>query len=183
MKTTYRITLLLLMGIGISIILLPSCDKIKEATTFKVKYDLPDSRYTIDQSSYLKTEIELFSQSYSALNIDSIASSYSGFVKKVSFYKLKFSIVTPESAKINFINSARITLTPAGGIPIEIATTPVINATDRTIDFVVKDVDILEPVKKPFIITLYGSPNGTIPTLPMEVLLESGLEFTISPLK
>jgi len=183
MKTKSRITMLLLMGIGISFFLLPSCDKIKEATTFKVPYDLPDIRYTIDQSSFLKTERELFSQSYSALNIDSIAGSNSGFVKKVSFYKMKFSIVTPESAKINFINSARITLTPDGGLPIEIATAPTINATDRTIDFVVKDVDILEPVKKPFIITLYGNLNGTIPTLPMEVLLESGLEFTISPLK
>jgi len=184
MKTKSWITLFLLIGIGISFVLLQSCEKLKEATTFKVKYDLPDSKFTIDSSSllHLKTELELYSQSNPAINVDSIAGKASGLVESVSFYKLKFSIVTPEAAKINWLNSARITITPEGGLPIEIATSPTINATDRSIDFVVKDVDILATVKKPFIITLFGDLNGTIPTLPMELLLESGLELTISPL-
>lgn len=184
MKTKSWITLTLLLGIGISFFLFQSCEKLKEATTFKITYDLPDTQFSIDSTSlsHLKTEMVLFSQSNSAINIDSIVGTHTGLVDRVSFYKMKFSIVSPESAKINWLNSARITVTPQGGLPIEIATSPTINATDRSINFVVKDVDMLETVKKPFILTLYGDLNGNIPTLPMELLLQSGLEITISPL-
>jgi hypothetical protein len=184
MKTKSWITISLLLWLGISLVLLQSCEKLKQATTFKVKYDLPDSHFTIDSASLLnlKAEMALYSQVYPAINTDSIAGKASGLVKHVSFYKLKFSIVTPESAKINWLNSARVTVTPDGGLPIEIATSPTINASDRTIDFVVKDVDLLATVKKPFMVTLWGDLNGNIPTLPMELLLESGIEITISPL-
>lgn len=177
-----RITLLFMVGVAISLFLLPSCAKIKEATTFKIKYDLPDNRYTLDNSSFLKTEMELFSQTYPAVNIDSIASKSAGMVERVSFYKLMFSIVSPETAKLNWLTSARVTVTPEGGLPVEIATSSTINATDRTIDFLVKDVDIFTTIKKPFLITLFGNLNGNTPTLPMEMLLESGIEITISPL-
>ena len=173
-----------MLGIGISLILLQSCEKLKEATTFKIKYNLPDSHFEIDSStlSHLKTEMVLFSQKNSAINIDSIVGIHKGLVERVSFYKLKFSIVSPVTAKINWLTSARVTVTPEGGMPIEIATSPTINATDRSIDFIVKDVDLLATVKKPFITTLYGDWNGNMPTLPMELLLESALEITISPL-
>ena len=184
MKTKSWITLSLLLGVGISFILLQSCAKLKEITTFKIKYDLPDSHFTIDSASlsHLKTEMVLFSQKNSAINIDSIVGKHKGLVDRVSFYKLKFSIVSPATAKLNWLTSARVTVTPEGGLPFEIATSPTINATDRTIDFIVKDVDLLATVKKPFITTLYGDWNGNMPTLPMELLLESGLEITISPL-
>jgi len=179
-KSTW-IILLLLLGVGTSFILLQSCEKLKQVTTFKVKYDLPNSHFSIDSTSLLKTEMVLFTQTNPAINIDSIVGK-SGLVEGVSFYKLKVSIVTPESAKINWLSSARITVMKEGGVPVEIATSPTINATDRSIDFVCKDVDITTIIKKPFNVTLYGNLNGNIPTLPMEVLLESGIEITISPL-
>ena len=175
------ITLSLLLGTAILLFLLPSCDEIKEATTFKIKYDLPDNRYTLDQSTFLKTEMILFSQNYPAVNIDSIVGTHTGLVDKVTFYKLKFSIVTPETATINWLTSARITVNTDGGLPVEIATSPTINATDRSIDFLVTDTDILSTIKKPYIITLYGNLNRNIPVLPMEVLMQSGIEITVSP--
>ncbi len=184
MKTKSWAGLLLIVGVGITFVLLQSCEKLKQATTFKIKYDLPDSHFNIDSTSlsHLKTEKILFSQSNSAINIDSIVGTHTGLIDRVTFYKLKFSIITPETAKINWLNSARITVTPEGSLPVEIATSPTINAADRSIDFVVKDVDMLETVKKPFVLTLYGDLNGNIPTLPMETLLQSGIEITISPL-
>jgi hypothetical protein len=182
MKTQFRITLLLLLVVGISAILLQSCDKIQKATTFKVKYNLPDTQITIDTLTLLKSELVLFSQTNDAINIDSIIGPGAGIVDSVGFYKFIVSIVSPESAKFNWLNSARITLTPEGGAPVEIATSHVINATDRTIDFLVKDVDITASVKKPFIITLYGNLNGNISSLPVEVLMQSGLIITVSPL-
>lgn len=181
MKTKSWITLILLICVGTSFVFLQSCEKIKQAAKFKVKYDLPDTQFTIDTSTFLKSELVLYSQVYSAINIDSIIGPGAGLVDRVSFYKLRVSIVSPASATINWLSSARITVTPQGGIPIEIATSPTIKATDRSIDFIVKDVDIKATVKKPFIITLYGNLNGNIPTLPMEVLIQSGLEITVSP--
>jgi hypothetical protein len=175
------ITLLLLLSVGTSFVLLQSCEKLKEVTTFKVKYNLPNSHFSIDSTSLLKTEMVLNTQSNSSINIDSIVGK-SGLVEGVSFYKLKVSIVTPESAKINWLSSARITIAQEGGVPVETGTSPTINATDRSIDFVCKVVDITTVIKKPFNITLYGNLNGNTPTLPMDVLLESGIEITISPL-
>ena len=175
------IPLLLLLGVGTSFVLLQSCEKLKEVTTFKVKYNLPNSNFTLDSTSLLKTEMVLYTQSNSAINIDSIVGK-SGLVTGVSFYKMKFSIVTPETAKIDWLNSAHITVAQEGGVPVEIATSPTINATDRSINFLCKDVDITTIIKKPFNIALYGNLNGNTPTLPMEVLLENGIEITISPL-
>jgi hypothetical protein len=183
MKTRSWITLLLILAAGTSAILLSSCEKLKEATTFKVKYDLPDSRFSIDTSTLLKTEMVLYSQSYPAINIDSIVGKISGLVEKVSFYKLRFSVVTPQSAKINWLNSARVTVSQNGGLPTEIANSGTINPNDNFIDFKVSDTDIYSTVQNPFVITVYGSMNGTIPTLPMEMLMESGIEITVSPLK
>lgn len=182
LKATSWITIILLLVVATSSIFLQSCEKIKQATSFKVKYNLPDTQFTIDTSTLFKSEIILFSQSNSAINIDSIIGIGAGLVDRVSFYKIKVSVVSPESATFNWLNSARITVTPQGGIPIEVATSPTINPTDRSIDFLVKDVDITSTVKKPFIVTLYGNLNGNIPTLPMEVLIQSGLEITVSPL-
>ncbi len=176
-----RITLLLLIISGISIFLLPSCEKLKEATTFKFKYDLPNVNYTIDSISLLKTEMELYSQSYS-INIDSIVGTRNGLVERVSFYKIRFSVVSPLSAKLDWLNSARITITPDEGPPIDIATSGTIDATENFIDFKVNDYDLTSAMKKPFLLTIYGNLNGTIPDLPMEMLMESGIEITMSPL-
>lgn len=173
-------TFLLILIAGVSIYLFPSCEKIKDAATFKVKYDLPDLNYTIDSLSLLKTEMELYSQSFS-INIDSIAGASNGLVKRVSFYKMKLSIVSPLSAKLNWLNSARITLTPEGESPVDIATSGTINPAENFIDFALNDVDLATAMKNPFIITVYGNLNGTIPDLPMQMLMQSGLEITISP--
>ncbi|MFN8135886.1 MAG: hypothetical protein U0Z17_11910 [Bacteroidales bacterium] len=183
MKAKSWITFILPVVVGIALILLQSCEKLKEATTFKVKYDLPDSRYKIDKLSSLKAEVELFSQPYDAINVDSIAGSSAKFVERVTLYKLKFSIETPETANLNWLNSARVKIAAVGGSPVEIASAPVINPTDRTVDFIVKDTDLLSIIKDPFILTVYGNLNGTIPELPMEVVLQSGLELTISPIQ
>lgn len=178
-KSTW-VTFLVLLFVGASFFLLPSCDKLKEATTFKFKVDLPESRYTLGASSLLKAEKVLFSQS-STINIDSIVGTRDGLLERVSFYKLRFSIVSPESAKINWLTSARITISTDGGVPVEIASSPTILATDRTIEFQVKDIDIYSTIKKPFLLTVYGNLNGNTPALPMEMLLESGIEITLSP--
>jgi hypothetical protein len=180
-KSTW-ILLTLLLGFGVSIFLLQSCDKIKEVTTFKVKYDLPDNYFTVDTSTLLKTELLLYSKTYAAINMDSIVGANNGLVDSVCFYKLKFSIVTPETAKLDWINSARVTITPEGGSPIELASSATINELDRIIDFKMNKLDITSPIKKPFVISLYGTLNGKLPTLPMSVLMESGIEITISPL-
>ncbi len=175
-----RISLLFLLTAGVSIFFLPSCAKLKEATTFTVKYDLPDMSYKIDSLSFLKTERELYSFSYS-VNIDSIIGTRNGLVERVSFYKMRFSVVSPLSAKLNWLSSARITLTRDDGTPVEIATSGTINAAENFIDFKVNDFDIASAVRKPFILTVYGNLNGTIPDLPTKMLMESGIEITVSP--
>ncbi len=181
MRTTSTwFTLLLILGAAAAFSLLQSCEELQEATTFKIKYDLPDAHYSIDSVALFKTELELFSQSFS-IPIDSIADS-SGLVESVSFYKIKLNIVSPETASFNWLSSARITLTPEGsGLPLGIGNIDAIDPESRSLNFLVKDVDILSASKKPFIVSVYGNLNGNIPTLPMEVLMESGIELTISP--
>jgi hypothetical protein len=94
---------------------------------------------------------------------------------------MRFSVVTPESAKLDWLNSARITVTPDGGSPVDIATSGTINPAENFIDFQVNDYDMVSAMKKPFLLTIYGNLNGTIPDLPMEMLMESGIEITMSP--
>jgi len=173
---------MVLLVAGTTLILLPSCAKIKEAVKFKVKYDLPDSHFTIDPLTLLKTEYSLYSQTYT-VNIDSILGANKGLVSKINFYKIRLSVVSPDDVTLGWINSARITITPAGGAPFDIATTPVITSTMRSVDFIVKDTDVSSAMNGPFQLDVYGSVKPPFPTSSFELLFQSGLEITISPLK
>ena len=183
MKTRFTwITIFILLISGTTLILMPSCEKIKEVTKFKVKYDLPDSRFTVDPMTLLKAEHSLYSQTYT-VNIDSILGANKGFVDKINFYKMRLSVVSPDNVTLGWINTARITVTPAGGVPIEIATAPPITSTMRTVDFIVKDTDVSSAMNGTFQMDVYGSVKPPFPTSAFELLFESGIEITISPLK
>ena len=183
MKTRFTwITIFILLITGTTLILLPSCAKIKDAVKFKVKYDLPDSRFTVDPMTLLKAEHSLYSQTYT-VNIDSILGANKGFVDKINFYKMRLSVVSPDNVTLGWINTARITVTPSGGVPIEIATAPPITSTMRTVDFIVKDTDVSSAMNGTFQMDVYGSVKPPFPTSAFELLFESGIEITISPLK
>jgi len=174
------ITLMVLFSAGI-FSLFPSCSKLKEAAQIKVNYLLPDRLFTVDSLSHLKTEQVLFSQTFNA-NIDSIATANSGSIKNASFYQLQLSIVSPASVTFSWLTSARITITPAGGAPIEVATTTSINSTARSVDFVVKNLDVASNINGPFVMTIYGNLNGNLPVSSILMNLGSGIQVTISPL-
>jgi hypothetical protein len=176
-----RITLMLLLGAGIVFFLLPSCDKVKDATQIKVKYQLPDQIVTLDSVSLLKTEQLLFSQTFTA-NIDSIIGANDGLLGNVSFYQLQLTVVSPDWVTLNWLNSGRITVTPVGGSPIEVATTLAIDPLGKTVNFEVKNLDVASAVTGPFVMDMYGDLNGPIPTGSIQMLLESGIEVTVNPL-
>jgi len=181
MKANFSgISLLILFSMGI-VFFLPSCDKLKEATEVKVKYDLPDTYFTVDSLSLLKTERLLFSQTFTA-NIDSIISANNGSLKKASFYLVRVSVVSPEWVKLDWLNSARAVITPQGGSPIEIATTSSINSAARTVDFVVKNLDVASSIDGPFLLSIYGDLNGPVPASSIQMLVKSGIEVVVSPL-
>lgn len=175
------VALMVLLTTITTLSLFTSCEKIKQAVSFKVKYDLPNSNFSIDPQSLLKADLPLYSKIYS-INIDSILGAHKGLVSKINFYKIRLSVVSPDDVTLGWISSARITITPVGGIPIEIATAPVISATMRTVDFVVADTDVSSAMNGNFQLDVYGSVMPPIPTSPFELLLESGIEITISPL-
>jgi len=183
MKTKFAwVTIFLLLVSVTTLTILPSCEKVKEAAKFKVKYDLPDSRFTVDPLTLLKSEHLLYSQPYT-VNIDSILGANKGLVSKINVYKIRLSVVSPDDVTLGWIDSGRITITPAGGVPIDIATTPAITSTMRTFDFIVKDTDVSSAMNGTFQLDVYGSVKPPIPTSSFELLLQSGLEITISPLK
>jgi len=175
-----RITILLLLGVGIAFFLLPSCEKIKEATNIKFKYDLPDVTTSIDSSSLLKTELVLFSSPFT-VNIDSIIGTNTGYLKYISFYKLRFTINAPNLENLDWLSSARATLMSEGSSPIELAPSATINSKERTVDFLLNDVDISSAIRKPFVLSIYGNINGPIPVASVQILVQSGLQITVNP--
>ena len=175
------ITLFLLLGAASVFFLLPSCDKVKEATKIKVKYKLPDHCFTLDSLSHLKTEQLLFSESYTA-NIDSILGANSGLLGGISFYQLRLTVVSPDWVTLDWLSSARITVTATGASPIEVATTTTINPLTRSVDFEVKNLDLASSINGPFVLDMYGNLTGPIPAGSIQMLLESGIQVTINPL-
>jgi len=175
------IALLAMFMAVITIVILPSCEKLKEATTLKVNFNLPEGYFSLDSTSLLKSEKTLFSQTVN-VNIDSIAGANSGMLKEVHFNKLRFSIVSPEWVRFDWLSSARATITPEGGSPIPFAASAIINQDDRYIDFQLVDVNILSSLKGKFTITIYGTMNDYFPATTVDVLTDSGIEITISPL-
>ena len=182
MKTKFTFsTLVLLLGAGLVFFLLPSCDKVQDVTKIKVKFELPDRTFTIDSISHLKTEQNLFSETFTA-NIDSIIGANEGLLGNVSFYQLQLTVVSPAWVTLDWINSARATITPTGGTPIEVATTASIDPLARTVNFEVKNLDVAANVTGPFVLDVYGDLSGPIPTGSVQMLLESGIEVTVNPL-
>lgn len=181
MKTRLTwITLIVLLSTGSAVTLLQSCEIIKDAIKVKVSYDLPKKYFTVDSLSHLKSEELLYSESFT-VNIDSIVKANKGELSDASVSELKMTVVSPSWVTLDWLSSARITLTPMGGAPIEVATTGTINAALKTIDFEVKNVDVATTVTGPFQLDMYGNLTGPIPTGSIQMLLESGLEITVSP--
>ena len=174
------ITLMILLSTGIIFTLFQSCEKIKDALKVNVNYDLTDHYFTIDSLSHLKSEQVLYSQTYTA-NIDSLVNANKGSLSDASVSQLQLTVVSPDWVTLDWLSSARITLTPAGGAPIEVATSGTINPMLKTIDFEVKNVDVASAVTGPFQLDLYGNLTGPIPAGSVQMLLESGLEVTVSP--
>jgi hypothetical protein len=178
-KSTW-ITLMVLLGTGMLFTLFPSCEKIKNAIKVKVNYDLPDQYFSVDSLSHLKSEQLLYSESFT-VNIDSIVNANKGVLSDASVSELKMTVLSPDWVTLDWLSSARITLTPLGGAPIEVATTGTINPALKTINFEVKNVDVASVVTGPFQLDMYGNLTGPIPTGSIKMLLESGLEVTVSP--
>lgn len=183
MKTKLtRVYLLAWLVAAITVVVMPSCEKLKEATTFKVKYDLPDTYFTLDSSTFFKSERVLCTQSMN-VNVDSIVGKNAGKLTRIQVYKMRFIIESPQGASLDWLSSARATLTPSGGEPVEIASGITINP-DHTVDFITKDVDISPELKGPFLLTIYGTlnPGGVVPSNSLQLVFQSGLELSISPL-
>ena len=169
MKTRLTwITLMVLLGTGTMFTLLQSCEKIKNAVKVKVDYDLPDKYFTVDSLSHLKSEQLLYSESFT-VNIDSIVNANKGELSDASVSQLTMTVVSPTWVTLDWLSSARITLTPIGGSPIEVATTGTINPALKTIDFEVKNVDVATAVTGPFQLDLYGNLTGPISTGSIQV--------------
>jgi hypothetical protein len=170
-----------MISMGIVFFLFTSCEKIKKATAIDVKYDLPDSYFTLDSVSLLKAEKLLYSETFTA-NIDSILSANGGSLQNVSFYQVRLSVVSPTWVTFNWLTSARATITPQGGSPIEIATTTNVNSIARSVDFDIKNLDVASSVNGPFVLNIYGNLSGPIPVNSVQMLLESGIKISVSPL-
>ena len=175
------IALVVLLSAGTIFLAFPSCSKVKDATSFKVKRRLPDRTFTIDSISHLKTEQLLYSESYNA-NIDSILGANNGLLGNVTFYLFQVSVVSPSWVTLDWLSSGRITLVPASGTPIEVATTTSIDPLTKTINFQIKNLDVASGINGPFTLNMYGNLTGPIPTGSIQMLLQSGLEITINPL-
>ena len=176
------ITLVVLLVAGMTLFTMQSCDKVKDATAIKVKYKLPDRTFTIDSLTHLKTEQLLYSQTFN-VPLDSIlGANNNGLLGNVTFYLLQATVVSPAWVTLDWVSSGRITVTPANGAPIEVATTTSIDPLTRTINFQVKNLDIASSINGPFTMDMYGNLTGPIPTGSIQMLLTSGIEITINPL-
>jgi hypothetical protein len=176
-----KISLGILIFLGILLYLFPSCEKIKEATATDVKYDFPDAYFTLDSVSLLKAEKVLFSRTFTA-NIDSILDANGGSLQNVKYYVVRLSIVTPSWVTLNWLSSARATITPQGKSPIQIATATNINSLERTVDFTLMNLDVASSVKVPFQLNIYGDMNSPLPVKTIQMLVESGIKLSVSPL-
>lgn len=172
--------IVVLISGGLMIFVLPSCEKIKDATRIKVKYDLPNQYFNVDSVSLFKTEKLLFAKSFNT-NIDSIVDANKGSLGDVKFSQIKLSVDSPTWVTLSWLASVRATITPEGGSPIEVATSSSIDANARTIDIIVKNTNIASSVKGPFMLSIYGNLNGPVPAAVIRMLLQPELELSISP--
>lgn len=193
MKKMKKTSLLaLFFAFTAAMVLTSSCEKVKDLTSFNVKIEAPEHRFTLDSAAMpLKSTATetLFTYQMVNVNIDSILQSNgisSATISNGGLTDVVLAIVLPVGTTFDWLSSARAvaSLTLEGlATGTQIAHTATLAPGSTSVNLVLDNAAITQFINNNnFYIGVYGTLLGPLPSTTVTCTLNSSFTFTVNPL-
>ncbi|MFH1121362.1 MAG: hypothetical protein V1775_16205 [Bacteroidota bacterium] len=167
-----------------ALIIVPSCDKVKELAEFDIDYTLPDAHFTIDSVDHLPKAEKLLLQQTMTVNVDSIIDEHNlDGIGETQFEYVRLEIESPAWVNFSWLNSARVTVSSQGLNETEVATITSVSPGGRTAELQLKNTDVSSTISTgSFVLKVYGDVTPPLPAGSIGLVLKSKIKMTVQPL-
>ena len=185
MKT--RIYFSLIMLFAVPLILLTSCNKVKELTAVDVSMKIPTQHFTYSGTGLKTNEVILYS-GIIRINLDSIINSYgfsSAIIQNTYLTYLAVTIEQPADSTFNWLSSMRATVSDNAGFTPENEVGSVTNTNPqaKTVVVALNNLNIRPYLSNPsFYIRIYGVLNGPLPAATIGMFLNGTIQIRVEPI-
>ncbi|RLD40872.1 MAG: hypothetical protein DRI86_14475 [Bacteroidetes bacterium] len=166
-----------------------SCEKIKDAVSFKVEQDLPDHHFDLDSAATSSKGENLLYQAYYEINIDSVFEANGIDKGKISDGKFKQIIIKVDDSdtqmNFGFLESLSFRLGDSDNAmeAVTIAAATNIKDGDMELIFDVNDDSVDKYLEQDrFYFFVFGKILKPVPVEQLPLLIKSKIEFQVNPL-
>jgi hypothetical protein len=177
-------TLLIATAFIAAILVVPSCDKVKDLAEFDISYALPDARFTLDSVNYLPKAEQLLVQQTMTLNVDSIIEKHNlNGIGETQFEYIRLEVESPAWVNFSWLNSARVTVSAEGLSETQVAAVTSINPDGRSVDLQLSNTNVSSTISTGiFVLRVYGDITPPLPAANITLLLKSKIKMTVQPI-
>jgi hypothetical protein len=177
-------TVLIAVAFITAILVVPSCDKVKDLAEFDISYTLPDARFTLDSVDYLPKTEQLLVQQTLTLNVDSIIEKHGlDGIGETQFEYVRLEVESPAWVNFSWLNSARVTVSTQGLSETQVAAVTSVNPDGRSVDLQLSNTNVSSTISTgSFILRVYGDVTPPLPAASITLLLKSKIKMTVQPI-
>lgn len=177
-------TVLVIVAFVVAILVVPSCDKVKDMAEFDISYALPDARFTLDSVDYLPKTEQLLVQQTITLNVDSIIEEHNlDGIGETQFEYIKLEVESPAWVNFSWLNSARVTVSAEGLSETQVAAVTSVNPDGRSVDLQLSNTNVSSTISTgSFELRVYGDITPPLPAANITLLLTSKIKMTVQPI-
>lgn len=177
-------TVLVMVAFVAAILVVTSCDKVKDLAEFDVPYTLPDARFTLDSVDYLPKTEQLLVQQTMTLNVDSIIEKHGlDGIGETQFEYVRLEVESPAWVNFSWLNSARVTVSAEGLSETQVAAVTSVNPDGRSVDLQLSNTDVSSTISTgSFVLRVYGDITPPLPAANITLLLKSKIIMTVQPI-
>lgn len=167
-----------------AIMVVPSCDKVKDLAEFDISYTLPDARFTLDSLDYLPKTEQLLVQQTMTLNVDSIIEKHGlDGIGDTQFEYVRLEVESPAWVNFSWLNSARVTVSAQGLSETQVAAVTSISPDGRAVDLQLSNTNVSSTISTgSFVLRVYGDITPPLPAANITLLLTSKIKMTVQPI-
>lgn len=174
----------MMVAMALAVVVVSSCDKVKDLAEFDIPYTLPDAHFSIDSVNYLPKTEQLLLQQTMTLNVDSIidANNLDG-IGETQFEYVRLEIETPTWVNFSWLTSARVTVSAQGLAETQVAEITSVSPDGRTAELQLSNTDVSSTISNgSFVIKVYGNVTPPLPAGTINLVLKSKIKMTVQPL-
>ena len=185
MKTLKNIATFILLGI--SLINLSSCEKVKDLAASDVTLNLPQQHFTFSGSSMKSGDEVVLYSNFVEVNLDSILNAEgisSGSLTATTFTTLSITMEQPVDSTFHWMSSMRAVVSDNENFSPEHEVGNAVNndPLSKTLTVTLNNTNITQYLTQPsFWLRLYCTPTGPMPSYSIGMFMDGSVKLRITP--